>query len=229
MNADSPYTVCETLRKRGVREVCLSFSAGKDSLAAWVALRHAGIKVVPLHFEIWPGLPLLERVVDFYQDFFKTKIHRVPHKAFWDIFRQLLFVGPYHVRTIEDANLHESPSLGRITENFLQSIGKPDMWVAMGIKRCDSNIRRMVLAKMGTINARARKVYPMANASDRITFAMLIKAGVPLPSFYPDLGESIDSITRPMLEWIRDHAPEDYAMMLALQPLLELEYARTRI
>ena len=40
--------------------VILAFSRGKDSLAAWLALREAGVNVVPYHMYLIPELRFVD-------------------------------------------------------------------------------------------------------------------------------------------------------------------------
>ncbi len=63
--------------------VILSFSAGKDSLAAWLLLRELGFDVVPVYKWLVPGLLFVERSLAYYESFFGTRIRRYPHPSFY--------------------------------------------------------------------------------------------------------------------------------------------------
>jgi hypothetical protein len=228
--SENPYELCARAKAQfGIAKVALAFSAGKDSIAAWLALRHAQIEVIPIHFMVHPDLQIIEDTLKFYEDHFQTKIIRLIHPCFWDIFKNLLFVNPYMVRLIEDINLYEHPSFEAQTNGFLRSIGEPDMWQAKGIKRADSLIRMMAINKGSPINQNSKTVYPMANYGDKQAFSMLIRHKVPLPSYYHLLGESLDIMKNYVVEYLRDNYPLDYERLKSIQPLIDLEHIRTRL
>lgn len=55
---------------------------GKDSLAAWLAMREAGITVVPYHLCLAPGMRFVDDLLHFYEDFFGIEIINLPHPSF---------------------------------------------------------------------------------------------------------------------------------------------------
>lgn len=55
-------------------EVALSFSCGKDSIVSWLYLRERGIKVHPYYFALCPDLPMVKTALEYYENFFDTKI-----------------------------------------------------------------------------------------------------------------------------------------------------------
>jgi hypothetical protein len=64
------------------RPVLLSFSRGKDSIAAWIALRDAGIDVRPFYLYAIPGLLSFEaESLAYFEDVFDTPIPVYPHAA----------------------------------------------------------------------------------------------------------------------------------------------------
>ncbi len=63
--------------------VLLAFSRGKDSIAAWLALREHGVEVVPYHLYSIPGLTFVDESLKVFEDFFDTKIIDLPHPALY--------------------------------------------------------------------------------------------------------------------------------------------------
>ena len=64
------------------RPILLAFSRGKDSIAAWLALRAAGIQVHAFYLYSVPGLLAFERdSLAYFEDVFGQRIHRYPHPS----------------------------------------------------------------------------------------------------------------------------------------------------
>jgi len=59
-----------------------AFSCGKDSVAAWLALRAAGFtRIIPMYRYLIPDLGFIERSLAYYENFFGTPIYRVAHPS----------------------------------------------------------------------------------------------------------------------------------------------------
>ena len=71
-----------------VRAACqdtlLAFSAGKDAIAAWLAIRPHFERVIPYYLYLVPGLEFVEESLAFYERFFGAKIARLPHSRLYD-------------------------------------------------------------------------------------------------------------------------------------------------
>ena len=83
----------------------LSFSAGKDSIAAWIQIRRYFKRVIPFYLYLVPGLEFIEAGIKYYEDFFQTEIMRLPHPSFWRMLRQFVYQPPERCPIIEEANL----------------------------------------------------------------------------------------------------------------------------
>ena len=188
----------------------------------------AGIEVVPFYFSIFPvELEIEKRIVGFYEDFFKTDVHVYPHPCCYEIFTELLFMGPAQVRVMELIGVRDVRSMKWIDSHASESLN-PGGFTVYGLKKSDSFNRACVLNK-GHINTKLRKAYPMAYCGDRAVFSLLQAHGCPLPDCYAEIGESLDSFRIPTMDYIRRKSPSDWETIKQLQPLIELEYARQRI
>lgn len=92
--------------------VLLGFSRGKDSLAAWLALREAGVRVVPYHLYLVPGLTFVADSLAFYEDFFDTKIINLLHPSLYRWLNSFLFQPPERCGIIEAAQLSRTQLRG---------------------------------------------------------------------------------------------------------------------
>ena len=96
--------------------VALSFSCGKDSIAAWLAMREYGIEIVPVYFWLVPDLEFVNEELAYFEDFFGTHIHRYPNPSFFRLINHFVDQPPERLRFIEAADLYHprlSADVGR--------------------------------------------------------------------------------------------------------------------
>lgn len=67
------------------RPVLLAFSRGKDSIAAWLALRDAGVDVRPFHLYLVPGFTFVEESLAEYERYFGCEIPQLPEPDYVEI------------------------------------------------------------------------------------------------------------------------------------------------
>lgn len=209
------------------RPVMLAFSCGKDSIAAWLALRDAGVQDIrPYYMFYMPGLRFVEDSLDYFEQTFQTRIARYPNPSIYRWLNNFVFQPPERCAVIEAAQL-PSPSyedvLGLIKQDFSVA---PDTWVADGVRAADSIIRRVSIKRHGPMKENSRKVcavwdWQVAEVRQRIA-----AAGVKLPVDYEWFGRSFDGVDYRFLEPIYRNAPEDYQRILEWFPLADLELIR---
>jgi hypothetical protein len=207
--------------------VILAFSRGKDSLAAWLALRDAGVKVVPYHMHLVPGLRFVEESLAYFADWFGVgPIVDIPHPSLFRWLANMTFQTPERCQIIEAA----APPVPEYTDyNRLirDHFGLPaDAWVCDGVRAADSPNRRMALKAHGPINHNGRTMkvvwdWRVGNVREAIG-----AEGVQLPRDYEWFGRSFDGLDRRFLQPLKDHAPDDYQTILDWFPLAELELLR---
>jgi hypothetical protein len=224
----SPIEVCRKAKRLGIDRVVLAFSGGKDSCAGWCVLKDAGIEVIPVYKVYFPDLNLDKNTMDFYSKFFGgVKIHMILHPWFYAMTATNIFADPVTVRINEKLNFRELPDNDKVQEMWKKEHGLTGVPTAMCIKKGDSAQRMMaILRRGGEISTDHRFIYPMANASDKMVYEILIAHDCPLPSFYLENFESRDSLRITTLDWIREHAPSDWQKIKFWCPLIEAEYRR---
>lgn len=219
----------ETIRQvaREYGGTCLlSFSAGKDSVAAWLALRPHFARLVPVYYYCVPGLEFVERGLRYYEDFFKTRIVRMPHPALYRWLRQLVFQPPERCAVIEAARLPrvEWADVHRaVKEDHKLPL---DCLAAVGTRACDSPLRRAAFNRRGPIDRKTLQFYPVWDWNKARLLAELRASGVKLPAEYRIFGRSFDGIDFRFLWGIKQHWPADYRRILDWFPLAELEVKR---
>lgn len=208
------------------KPVLLAFSRGKDSIAAWLALRDAGVDVIPYHLFLIPGLSFVAESLAYYEATFGCKILNLPHPSLYRWLARAMFQPPERIRTIEAAQI-AVPSYQDVQDAIRDQLGIPaETWTCDGVRAADSPTRRTSLLKHGPVSdsRRTQKIvwdWRKAHVYDAIT-----RSGVKLPPEYEWFGRSFDGLDRRFLAPIRQHAPADYARILEWFPLASLEFDR---
>lgn len=206
--------------------ILLAFSCGKDALAAWLALREAGVPVVPYYMYYVPGLRFVEESLTRFEAVFGQRIARYPHPSLYRWLNAFTFQAPEHLSIIEAAMLPE-PSYEAIVRLIREDHRLPaGTWVADGVRAADSPVRRMSIKTHGPMKAGSRKVSVVWDWRKADVVAALDRAGIALPPDYEWFGRSFDGIDRRFLEPLSRHAPDDFARILEWFPLAELELVR---
>lgn len=143
-NQGTSLAVREKLAADG-RPVLLAFSCGKDSIAAWLAMRDMGIEVVPAYLYYVPGLRFVDEELDYFEQKFQTRIKRYPHPSLYRWLNNAVFQAPERLRYIEAARLPE-PSYEQMWDFIRADVGLDIEHVVRGWRarrRFDSASRRV--------------------------------------------------------------------------------------
>lgn len=208
------------------RPVLLAFSCGKDSIATWIALRDAGVEVVPAYMYLVPGLKFVDEELAYFEEFFGQKIARYPHPSLYRMLNHAVFQAPERLRIIESARLPEV-EYGQLWDLIRKDQGLPeDTWCADGVRAADSIVRRAVFVKYGYFRPSKKKVSPVGDWVKAEVLGAINSAGVELPVDYEWFGRSFDGLDRRFTEILKEKAPEDYATLKEWFPLLEVDHVR---
>jgi len=222
---DSSESIRKALAAEG-HPVLLAFSGGKDALAAWLALRDAGVEVVPYYLYLVPGLAFVDEAMAGWEQAFGRKIHRYPHPSLYRWLNNLMFQAPENCSVIEAAgfaNLTHEQNLRDIRND----LGLPlETWVADGVRAADSPIRRASIRTHGPSKLRTHKTSVVWDWRKSHVLGRIEAAGLSLPVDYEWFGRSFDGIDHRFLEPMSRFAPDDYARVLEWFPLAALELIR---
>ena len=206
--------------------VILSFSSGKDSIAAWLALRPHFKKIIPVYMWCVPGLEFIEKSLDYYEEFFETKIHRVPHPSFYRWLNNYVFQPPERWKVIARINFPE-PDFDDILKITTVQLGyDSQLWAATGVRAADSPVRRIAVSKYGAINYNRMTFMPIWDWNKERLIGEIQRAKIKLPVDYKWFGRSFDGLDRRFLEPMRKYAPRDYEKVIKWFPLAELDILR---
>jgi hypothetical protein len=215
----------EIIRTDG-NTVMLAFSRGKDALSCWLLLREAGFEIIPIHYYRVPGLEFVEESLRYYERYFGTRIHRLPHPSLYRMLRNFLFTPPSRISIVWE---HELPRINYdiLRRSLAEDLGmSEDTWIAVGCKASDSLRRHMTFARYGPIRRSQRTFHPAWDLSKADLLALLRRHHVKLPVEYRYFGRTFDGIDFRFLWGIKKHWPQDYKRIIDWFPLAQLEILR---
>jgi 3'-phosphoadenosine 5'-phosphosulfate sulfotransferase (PAPS reductase)/FAD synthetase len=206
--------------------VLLAFSGGKDSIAAWLAIRPHFKRIIPIFRYTVPGLQFVEDGIRYYEKFFKTRIIRVPHPS---LYRKLRYGVFQTVRSKKIIDSHQLPEPGyeEINDLVREDFGLgSEALIASGVRAFDSVTRYMHFKKHGAIDLKKLTFYPIFDWRKERLLAALDHAGVKLPPEYRLFSRSFDGLDLSYVYWVRKYYPEDFKRIKFWFPMVELEFYR---
>lgn len=218
------------------RPVLVAFSRGKDSICAMIALKAAGIEVIPVHLWRVPGLSFEEESLKYFEDFFDTKIYNLPHRDFWHMLYHGTDLAPWQASIVEAAEIEQIP-FPLFWDMVRAEIGlDEDTWVADGVRANDSPMRRLALQRHGpwadSISRiegqefRTRTAHVVWDWSIADIGKCLAQNNVKLPIDYELFDRTFDGTDYRFMRPLRDKFPEDYKKCVEWFPGIELEMMR---
>jgi 3'-phosphoadenosine 5'-phosphosulfate sulfotransferase (PAPS reductase)/FAD synthetase len=222
--------VIQTIQAR-TDTIILSFSCGKDSIAAWLELRkrkYAFKRIIPVYMWLVPELEFVEESLAYYEQFFHTRIYRIPHPSFYRWLNNFTFQAPERCHIIEEINFPQ-PNYDDLVGWLAEDLGyKEKPWMATGVRAADSPTRRAAITRYGAINERRRTFFPVWDWNKARLIEEINAAGVKLPVDYRLFGRSFDGIDRRFMEPLQEHYPSDYRRILQFFPLADIDIFRRK-
>lgn len=215
--------LCRYIRSISGPQVLLSFSRGKDAIACWLQLRDHFEEVVPYYLYSVPGMRFVEESLSYYEDFFKTKILRLPHPSFYGMLNDHIAVSPERIGLakavrLRDDRVYDYAAAERAVRAWR---GLDTAWAAVGVREVDSISRRLSIATHGPLEHKRRSFYPVYDWSAAKLRERMARSGVKLPVDYRLFGRSWDGLQWDFLEPIRREFPEDYQRILDWFPMAD--------
>ena len=218
--------VCLKIGEECGGKVVLAFSCGKDSIASWLQLRRLGIQVVPYYCYLVPGLKFIEDSLNYYEDFFQTKIHRLVSDALPRMLTDFVYQPPHNVGIIRASGIRKWKK-NEFHDVVVKWQGMEEKgMIGVGVRACDSARRRLSFVMAGPINRNKRTFYPVWDWTAEKIRTELYKAKVRVPIDYWLFGRTFDGIDYRFVEPVSRHFPEDYERIKAMFPFVEMEILR---
>ena len=218
------------VRDRYGDKILLGFSRGKDSIAAWIAMRDSGLfkKIIPVHLYIIPDMEFVNEDLKYWEDMFHTHIINIPHRYLATSIKSHLFQPPGRLFSNLDFFLEEE-QIGVLEQNDMIKLqyGVPTRAImANGVRALDSLPRRMSIHRHGPISKLRRNVKIIWEWSAKQCYQIIKDNGFRLPVDYEMWGRSFDGIGYQWLKPLRERFPNDYQKIVDWFPLIELEFFR---
>jgi sulfate adenylyltransferase subunit 2 len=182
----------------------LLFSTGKDSIAAGNLLFSAGVSgVIPVFLYFVKGLSIKQRVIEYYEKLWKTKIEQRPH--------------PRALNLKSDKKYRMADVERSLRAEFNVS------WIVDGAKKTDSMARRGMMARLTDgIDERNRKIYPLADWNDKKVMAYIKLNRLMFPVEYQHgFKRDFNVPTIDKLVYLKNNFQGDYQKIIAEFPNLE--------
>lgn len=207
--------------------ILLGFSRGKDSLAAWLAMRPYFDDIVPFHLFTVPKLPIVEESLEYYERKMSRKIWRMPQPGFYSWLRNATFQTPPRAAVIKAANLPKF-TYKDVVDIIAKAegIAPENTMTATGVRSADSPRRRTVITQCEGIARGQPKFYPIWDWSTDQCIDIIAKSGISLPIDYELFGRTIDGLDYRVIAPLKKHRPQDYAKILEWFPLIDIEIWR---
>lgn len=204
----------------------LAFSCGKDSIAAWLEMKKYFHTIVPVYHYLVPGLEFVERSLAYYEDFFETRIIRMPSPSLYRLLNAFAFQAPENLHIIDKFDLPDFTT-ENINDAVRADLGlNSEIMCANGVRAVDSPHRWLAVKTHGPVNLKKKSYMSVFDWRIKRLRDELEAAGVKLPVDYQMFGRSFDGIDYRFLAPIKEHFPDDYERILHFFPLAELELKR---
>jgi len=164
--------------------------------------------------------------LDYYARWFGCPIMEVPHPAVSRFLAWQVFASPADNRRWESVDEYDYRDVyAHVAHAAGVSVLTP---CAVGVRSADSIVRRRAIRLTGGENAGKGEFYPCHDWNANRLEAEIRAAGVRLPVDYLWWGRSFDGLDARFTAGLHKHAPQDYAILRRLYPLLYADECRMK-
>lgn len=213
--------LCESIARQYNGVCLLHFSRGKDSVAAWLFMRQFFKRIIPIFFNPLPGMPIIERSLKYYEDFFETPIIRcIAGDALIDL-NNLLLQTPDREEAIDNLKLRPF-TREEATDVIREAYGLKGVPYAKGTGYYDAINRRIAFMKVKGFDRKHLVFSPIYDWRKETLWQALEASGVKLAPDYRFAnrtfsgGPKIGSVTH-----MEQFYPEDYKRLKVFYPLVD--------
>lgn len=211
----------DIIRRENGSKIIMSFSLGKDSIAAWIALQDY-FDITPCFQYFVPGLEFEEEALAYFEKKFKTRIIRLPHMGVFVRLNDYIYQSPERCRYIDAARLPDH-TFEDIRKWICGTAGlKEDTYYATGVRAHDNPMRRTAIRKHGPITRKDHKFHAIWDWSLADVIESLKTTDTKLPKSYRVFGSSFDNLAPRYMIPLRQHYPKDYQKLLEWYPQADL-------
>lgn len=213
------------------RKCYLSFSGGKDSVAAWLHMKELGCwnEIVPVYYYMIPGLGFIEEMLTYYENFFQTKIIRLPSPNTIGEWANGYLLTPMTYRAYISMYKYLYPYEFDDIDKWVRDDYKDSKcWIATGMRMYDGVQRYGAIKQTGGIREKEKKFSPIFDWKIADIVGCISHFKCKLPPDYHVWGKSFDGTDYRFLLPLKKQWPEDYDRLKKYFPLLDLNILRYR-
>ena len=222
---DSDELCREIARESG--GVCfLSFSRGKDALAAWLNLTRFFDRVIPFTCAAVPHVPFADEYLAYVERVFGTHVIRLQDGGLYSMIDALQFQYPHDEPWIEKAQLpiYDAQNMADALRTHL---GLPRAWTAYGLNASDSIDRMITVRQCRGRYYGTRSFYPNYDWTHAQIMQVLKDSGIALSNEYHIASRSVAGAPLPhTLLAVERRAPDLLARLEHFYPLIRASLAR---
>ena len=210
--------------------VLLSFSAGKDSIAAWLALRDDGrFTVIPYYLDWIPGLSWVDDMIAYYENYFGCHIYRMPHPYLYEQLDRCAFQPPHRVAKINAWNPPRF-TFADVDNLVARAAGLSSPFVSIGMRAADNLERRRMILQQGSLGIKRRRYfYPVWDWKIQDVIDCIMRHKVKISPEYAIWGRTPVSFNYDYMAPLRDNYPDDWERLRQWFPLIDLQCYRYEV
>lgn len=219
--------LCAYVREVSGDTVLLSFSRGKDAIAALHQVRRFFGRIIPFHLDQLPE-PLRLETEDLarWEDLLGVEVIRYVHPGTVRMLRNLVYQSPATWPTIRAMDLPASYTYEAIERHLRRRVGAPGAFIAVGSRAADSMVRRTNIKTNGSLTPARRMFFPVFDWDIADVERGVRELGLPLPDDYKMFGRTIEVPGADFMMPLREMYPDDYERVLKWFPLADLDIHR---
>lgn len=220
--------LCKRIAEKSNGVCIISFSMGKDSIAAYLQAKKHFHTIHLVYYYMIPDLQFQKQSLRYYEQKFGQRILEFPSVHLYTQLNGCMYQTPDRLDTLWDLNIYEA-NHDEIFAAAKSDLGVPqETYVGLGVRSSDSLNRRMSIDTYGAENIQRRQFFPIFDWNIADIEQSIKAADVRLPIDYEIWGRSFDGVQMSFLEGVRHHFPEDYKKILEWFPLAEMDFLRYR-
>lgn len=218
--------LCEQISERTNGKVILSFSCGKDSIAAWIQLKRYFKEIIPVYYYLIPGLSFIEKSLRYYEDFFETKILRSPNPNLLKMLNSAMYQTEESFEIIKSCDIPIYTMDEMFNQVRVNNFQDNNVFVGTGVRASDNLTRFTTVKVHGAVNKNRKQFFPIYDWNKQRLVDEFLAAKVKLPYDYAIWGASFDGLHYKFLKGLYDNYPDDFKKVKEFFPLIEAELYR---
>lgn len=185
--------------------VLVAYSGGKDSIVCLDIACQIFSHVECYFLYLVKGISFIENYMEWARQKYGVKIHYLPHPALADIYQYGIYCPPFkNFEQIKELSFKEIEAYIRITTGIT--------WIAQGLKKTDTILRRAMLKKIDILDLKRKKIFPVEEFTAQEIREYLNLKKIILPENFKKKCSGVD-LQYKTVKFIYEKYPEDYKLM----------------